>query len=253
LVGDVEISAPGVQDRRRHGDRVGRGASPRPSSRDTCAALSVEDDDSPFYFQLMNLLAFECRTQAAGIFGAAHALSDGTAGELREDMVELIREESERLSRCIKMLSVASWTALGTLHPDHLSTRNARQIADQAHASLRPLTGWLEEDVAAKVRVSGEGVAVVADETVEAGFAIIVNRIVRDQAGLWVAVDGAEITLGPLPADDDVRRFVIGDDPMSFEAGLAVRVIRALGGSVDLDGDRLRFRFPEPRSSEAAR
>jgi hypothetical protein len=101
------------------------------------------------------------------------------------------------------------------------------------------------------VRVTGEGVAVLAEETVEAGLAIIVQRIVHHQPGLNVTVDGAEITVGPVPANDDVRRFVIGDDQETGIVGLAVRVIRALGGSVDLDGDTLRFRFPEPPSLDA--
>ena len=46
--------------------------------------------------------------------------------------------------------------------------------------------------------------------------------------------------VGPIPADDDLRRAVTGEDPESYRAGLAVMVIRALGGSVELGGDGVR-------------
>jgi hypothetical protein len=126
------------------------------------------------------------------------------------------------------------------------STLNTRQIADQAQACLA-------ETYAMTVTVSGEGVAVLAEEWVATGFADIVFKIAHRQAGPNVTVDGAEITVGPVPTDDDLRRYVTGDAPESWTAGAAVRVIRALGGSVDLDGETLRLRFPEPHSPEAVR
>ena len=215
--------------------------------------MTVETADSQFYFRLMSLIAFECRTPTAGLYGAARTLLNGD-DEHKEQMLELICEQSERLSTAVRMLSLASWTALGVLDSYHLSTANTREIADRAQARMQAPAGWfLGEDGAAKVRVSGDGATVLADEAVEAGLASIVYKLLHHRAGLWMAVDGPELTISPVTADEDVRRFLVGDDPDSGAAGLTVRVIRALGGSVDLDGDTLRLHFPEPPSSAAAR
>lgn len=168
-------------------------------------------------------------------------------GERMEGFLEDLRQEGDQLLGFARLLRLASATALGRLDRPHAyaSTMNARQIADQAQASLA-------EEYGMTVTVSGEGVAVLAEEWVAAGFAGIVREIAHQQAGPKVTVDGAEITVGPVASDGDLRSFVSGDDPESWTAGLAIRVIRALGGSVELDGETLRLRFPEPHSSEAA-
>jgi hypothetical protein len=215
------------------------------------------EDDIRFWGWLMVNYAHEIKTPAIAVYGLARTLLSGDVEvdeRKRQEFIELIRDEGERLIGLAKHLRQAAAIALGeadALRAD-MPTVNARQIADQAQALLA-------EEEAATVTVSGEGVAVLADEWAAGwGFASIVQRIVRYQGGLNLRVEGAEIMLSPVPADDEVRRFVTGNAPEIFEvggsgAGWAVRVIRGLGGSVDLDGDTLKFRFPEPRSSEEAR
>src|SRR6266545_2285074 len=56
-------------------------------------------------------------------------------------------------------------------------------------------------------------------------------------------VDGATLTISPVtPSSGPV---LLGDELRDLGAAVAVRVVRALGGSVELDGDTLTVRLPE--------
>ena len=60
-----------------------------------------------------------------------------------------------------------------------------------------------------------------------------------DSVGL--RVDGAEVTLAPVT--ESAARVIVGEDLRDLGAAVAVRAIRALGGSVEVDGERLLMRL----------
>ena len=59
-----------------------------------------------------------------------------------------------------------------------------------------------------------------------------------------LSVDGAQLELAPItPASAPV---VLGEDLRDLGAAVAVRLLRAQGGSVELDGETLRIRPAGP-------
>jgi hypothetical protein len=56
-------------------------------------------------------------------------------------------------------------------------------------------------------------------------------------------VDGAKLALSPVTASS--APVVLGEELRDLGAAVAVRVVRALGGSVELEGDTLTVTLPE--------
>jgi hypothetical protein len=57
-----------------------------------------------------------------------------------------------------------------------------------------------------------------------------------------VAVSGREVSLAPITAA--AGPIVLGEDPKDLRAAVAVGLVRALGGEVALDGERLVVTLP---------
>ena len=57
-----------------------------------------------------------------------------------------------------------------------------------------------------------------------------------------VAVDGARVAFEPVPAE--AAPIVLGEEAKDLGAAVAVQVVRALGGEVALDGERLVVTLP---------
>src|SRR5439155_22007864 len=91
-----------------------------------------------------------------------------------------------------------------------------------------------------RVVVSGDGAEVHVDpEATGRGVSALAQAALR-HGGLdevSVRVDGRSLTISPVtPSSAPV---VLGEELRDLGAAVAVRVIRALGGSVELDGDTL--------------
>jgi hypothetical protein len=95
------------------------------------------------------------------------------------------------------------------------------------------------------VRVEGEGEPVRVDApATERALAALVRCALRhgglDQVD--VLLDGREVRVSPItPSSAPV---VLGEDLRDLGAAVAVRLVRALGGSVELDGETLSVRLP---------
>jgi hypothetical protein len=57
-----------------------------------------------------------------------------------------------------------------------------------------------------------------------------------------VAVDGAQVSFEPVV--EAAAPIVLGESPKDLGAAVAVRVVRALGGKVELEGERLLVTLP---------
>ena len=97
-----------------------------------------------------------------------------------------------------------------------------------------------------RVRISGEGAEVRVDpEATERGISALAQAALRhgglDEVELHV--DGSTLTISPVtPSSAPV---VLGEELRDLGAAVAVRVVRALGGSVALDGEKLTVKLPE--------
>jgi signal transduction histidine kinase len=191
----------------------------------------AEDSD---FARLVMLACHDLRTPLATVHGFAHTLArDEGLDETSARYVGMIGTASEQIGELIDQLSVASRLEAGRYDPP-LRSVETLELARAAAARLG------EERVA----VSGQGAELETDpEAVERAVAALARCLLR-HGGLErveVEVRGAELALSPVtPASAPV---VLGEDLRDLGAAVAVRVVRARGGSVELDGETLRVRL----------
>ena len=160
-------------------------------------------------------------------------------GDLQEPQsryVEMIEAASGQLAELLEELSLAARIEGGRYDP-------ALQEAD----SLQLVRSAVEPLESGLVSVEGEGAPVHADvAAAERALRALVRCALR-HGGLdhvSVRVEGAEVAIEPItPASAPV---VLGEDLRDLGAAVAVRVLRALGGEVQLDGGTLRVGLPGP-------
>jgi signal transduction histidine kinase len=191
--------------------------------------------DSSFS-RLVSLAAHDLRTPLATIHGFAQTLIRmGDLGEPKQKYMEMIDAASRQLAELLDELGTAARIEGGRYEPslqpvDTLEL--ARAAADQ-----------LGEE---RVRVTGEGAEVHVDpEATERGISALAQAALR-HGGLQevvLQVDGASLTISPVTASS--APVVLGEELRDLGAAVAVRVVGALGGSVELDGDLLTVRLPE--------
>jgi signal transduction histidine kinase len=196
---------------------------------------SVAAADSSFP-RLVSLAAHDLRTPLATIHGFAQTLIRmGDLGEPKQRYMEMIDAASRQLAELLDELGTAARIEDGRYEPSLQST-DTLELARSAAAQLG------EE----RVRVTGEGGEVHVDpESTERGVAALAQAALR-HGGLdevELCVDGASLTISPVTQSS--APVVLGEELRDLGAAVAVRVVRALGGSVALDGDALTITLPE--------
>jgi len=195
----------------------------------------VGDSDASFP-RLVSLAAHDLRTPLATIHGFAQTLIRmGGLGQPNQRYVEMIDEASRQLAELLDELGVAVRIESGRYEPN-LQEVDTLELARGAAAELG------EERVA----VHGEGNTVRVDvEATQRGVSALAQAALR-HGGLErveVRADGATLTISPVTASSGP--VVVGEDLRDLGAAVAVLVIRALGGSVELDGDTVTVRLPK--------
>jgi signal transduction histidine kinase len=190
----------------------------------------------PSFPRLVSLAAHDLRTPLATIHGFAQTLIRmGDLGEPKQRYMEMIDTASRQLTELLDELGTAARIESGRYEP-------SRQPVDSFALAQSAATQLGEE----RVRVSGEGQEVHVDpESTERGVSALAQAALRhgglDEVELHV--DGATLMLRPVTASSGP--VVAGEDLRDLGAAVAVRVVRALGGSVTLDGDTLTVTLPE--------
>jgi signal transduction histidine kinase len=186
--------------------------------------------------KLVSLAAHDLRTPLATVSGFAKTLI--RTEELEEPAsryLGMIEAASEQMVELLDELGLAARIEAGRYEPS-LREVDTLDLAREAAAALG-------ED---RVRAGGEGGTVRVDlEATQRGVSALAQCALR-HGGLElvdVTATGAELTIAPItPASAPV---VLGEDLRDLGAAVAVRLIRALGGSVELDGETLHVRLPE--------
>jgi len=186
--------------------------------------------------RLVSLAAHDLRTPLATIHGFAQTLIRmGDLGEPKQRYMEMIDTASRQLAELLDELGTAARIEDGRFDPSL-----------QAIDTMELARGAAEELGAERVLVEGDGAEVHVDpESTQRGVSALAQAALRhgglDQVRL--RVDGATLAISPVtPSSAPV---VLGEELRDLGAAVAVRVVRALGGSVDLDGDTLTVRLPE--------
>jgi signal transduction histidine kinase len=192
----------------------------------------VQNDTS--FSRLVTLACHDVRTPLATVHGFVKTLANQVELEPPADKyVEMIDAASGQIAELIDELSLVARIESGRYDP---SLRDADTLAFAESAARR-----LGED---RVRVSGEGATVETDvDPVDRGVSALIQAALR-HGGLdevSVTVRGAEIDVSPIT--DSSARVVVGDDLRDLGAAVAARLVRRLGGSVDVADGTLTIRL----------
>jgi signal transduction histidine kinase len=187
------------------------------------------------FARLVSLAAHDLRTPLATIHGFAQTLVRmGDLGEPKQRYLEMIDTAALQLAELLDELGIAARIEGGRYEPNRQpvdTLQLARAAADQ-----------LGED---RVVVIGDGGEVKVDvEATERGVAALAQAALR-HGGLEqvdLRVDGTAIVISPVTAASGP--VLLGEELRDLGAAVAVLVVRALGGTVDLDGDALSVRLP---------
>lgn len=190
-------------------------------------------DDTKFA-RLVMLACHDLRTPLATVHGFARTLArldrlDETAARY----LGMIDSASDQLAELIDGLSLAARLEAGRYDPPLRSMDTFALV----RAAVEPLG---EE----RVGVTGEGVELELDvEATQRALAALARCALR-HGGLErveVEVRGPELELAPVtPASAPV---LLGEDLRDLGAAVAVRLIRARGGSVAVEGETLAVRL----------
>ena len=193
-------------------------------------------DSNATFPRLVSLAAHDLRTPLATIHGFAQTLvRAGDLGEPKQRYMEMIDSAALQLAELLDELGVAARIEGGRYEP-------ALRRVD----TLDLARGAAEQLGEERVVVAGEGGEVEVDlEAVERGVAALAQAALR-HGGLEqveLRVDGATIAISPVTASSGP--VLLGEELRDLGAAVAVIVIRALRGSVSLDGDTLAVKLPE--------
>jgi signal transduction histidine kinase len=178
------------------------------------------------------LACHDLRTPLATVHGFAHTLArSDDLDETSARYVEMIGSASSQIGELIDELSVAARLAAGRYDPP-LRAVSTLELAHGAAALLG-------ED---RVGVTGDGAEVELDVDASERAVAALARCALRHGGIdhvELEVNGTELALAPVtPASAPV---VLGEDLRDLGAAVAVRVVRARGGNVELDGETLRI------------
>lgn len=178
---------------------------------------------------LVSLACHDLRTPLATVQGFAKTI-------LRQDGVE------ETMARWLGMIDAAADELVGLL--DELSV--AARIEGGRYEPVTREVDSLELARAAAPEASGEGAPVQVDADVVVRSLAALVRAASRHGGVEVGVDvqGAQVAIAPVVPD--AAQIVLGEELKDLGAAVAVRCVRALGGSVELDGERLVVTLPTP-------
>ena len=177
------------------------------------------------FSRLVSLACHDLRTPLATVQGFAKTMlrMDELEPEKRTRYLGLIDSSAEELASLLDLLSLAARIEGGRYDPV------AREVDS---LSLAP-------DGA-----TGAGATVHVDpEPVERALASL-QRAAARHGGVEVAVDvdGPRVSFSPVTAE--AAPIVLGEDAKDLGAAVAARLVRAIGGELTPDGDRLTVTLP---------
>jgi signal transduction histidine kinase len=190
--------------------------------------------EDPQFARLVMLACHDLRTPLATVHGFAQTLvrMEGF-DEATVRYLGMIDSASAQIAELIDELSLGARIEGGRYDP----VRASANTIDLARAAAEELG---EERVA----VAGKGAEIEVDVKASRRAVASLAQCALRHGGLEsveLTVEGEELRLAPItPASAPV---VLGEDLRDLGAAIAVRLIRAQGGSVALEGDTLKVRL----------
>ena len=187
--------------------------------------------------ELARLVAVAChdlRTPLATVHGFARTRARLELEDPAPRYVEMIEAASNQLAELLEELSIVARIEAGRYEP-RLETVDSLELARAA----------AEELSADAVMVSGDGAPVAVEPETTRRAIRQLARAARRHGGLEsveLDVRGPTLVVGPLAGT--AERVVTGEDFRELGAGAATVVLRAIGASLAVRGDRLEISLP---------
>jgi signal transduction histidine kinase len=177
--------------------------------------------------RLVSLACHDLRTPLATVHGFAKTI-------LRQDGID------ETTARWLGMIDAATDELVGLL--DQLSL--AARIESDRYEPVTREADSLELARTAVPTASGEGAAAEVDVDVVVRSLAALARAASRHGGVEVTVEVRGLHIAIAPVVPEAAPIVLGEELKDLGAAVAVRSVRALGGSVELDGERLVVTLP---------
>jgi signal transduction histidine kinase len=190
--------------------------------------------DQTRFPKLVSLACHDLRTPLATVHGFAKTLGRVELEDPAPRYVGMIAAATEQLTELLEELSLVARIEGGRFEP-------RREELDSLELA-REAAGELEDG---SVEVSGSGAAVSVDGDATRRAVRQLARAARRHGGIegvQLRVDGTELKIGPITPSAGM--VVTGEELRELGAAASVEVIKAQGGSIELDGDRLRISLP---------
>jgi signal transduction histidine kinase len=188
-------------------------------------------DDS--FARFVSLACHDLRTPLATVSGFAHTLLQTEIGQPADRYVEMIQAAAGQLADILDDLGLAARIEAG------------RYVPNVAEADTLELAQAAAGRIGEKASAAGVGGEVQVDrEPTERGLAALARCALR-HGGLEqveLAAEGPVVVISPVL--DNVVPIILGDDLKDLGAAAARRFVEVIGGSLDLDGERLLVRLP---------
>lgn len=182
--------------------------------------------------RLVSLAVHDLRTPLATVSGFARTLQRMPLGDPQDKYVEMMVAASNQLADLLEDLGLVARIESGRweLNVQEVdSLELARNAADAVEGATADGSG-------ATVRVDRDGA--------ETALRLLARCALRHGGlkELDVQVTEAEIAIAPVT--EGAAPILLGQEARDLGALIALRVVRALGGTVALDGERLLVRLP---------
>jgi signal transduction histidine kinase len=177
--------------------------------------------------RLVSLACHDLRTPLATVQGFAKTLlRQDDLGDPATRYLGIIDQASDELVGLLDQVSLAARIEGGRYEPV-LREVDSLELARAAHAGATGTGGPVQVDI----------------EAVERALAALARAASRHGGvEVGVTVAGRELSFAPVTAE--AAQIVLGEDLKDLGAAVAVRLVRALGGAVALDGERLVVTLP---------
>jgi signal transduction histidine kinase len=185
------------------------------------------------FARLVSLAVHDLRTPLATVSGFARTLQRTPLGEPTDRYVEMMVAASAQLAELLDELGLAARIEGNRWEP------NVQEV------DSRELAAAAAERVGETVGVEGEGATVRVDRDAAELALAQLARCTQRHGGVervTLGVDGPEIAIGPVT--DAARPVVMREQARDLGALIAARVVAAVGGSLELRGERLVVRLP---------
>ena len=185
------------------------------------------------FARLVAVACHDLRTPLATVYGFARTLRRVEIDEAASRYVDMIEAASQQMGELLEELALVARIESGHYQPT-LATVDSLELARSAAAEEEGVT------------VDGEGALVSVDTGTTRRALARLARAARRHGGVesvGLMVRGPMLELSPV--DAHAAPVVTGDDLRELSAAAGAALVRALGGSLEVEGERLLIRLPQ--------